>query len=99
MSPLFFLAPRIHITLGMALAGLFLWLPMFFQVETKAVGLPVSPLGTSRYASPSALAICPDQRHALVALAAANSVAVVDLEAGTVIQEIPVGDQPNGVAV
>ena len=53
----------------------------------------------SPYASPTALVICPDQRHALVALSAANAVSVIDLQAGTVVQEISVGAQPMGVTV
>ena len=90
---------RLPLTLGIFLGGLSLCLPHWFRGESKAVGLIVSPAAPSAFASPSALAICPDQRHALVALASANSVAVVDLETGKVLQEIPVGEHPNGIAI
>ena len=95
----FLIGRRIPLALFIALFGLSFLAVSFFRGESKATGLATSSITPSPYASPSALAICPDQRHALVALASANALAVVDLETGKVIREIPVGDQPNGVAV
>lgn len=70
----------------------------FFQNSTLAAN-SAPAVAKSPFANPSALVICPDQRHALVALSAANAVALVDLEAGTVLQELAVGNQPVGITL
>ncbi len=48
--------------------------------------------------SPIGLLAHPDGRHVYVAAASADAVAVVDLEAGAVVDLIPVGKEPDGLA-
>lgn len=90
---------RLALFIPIAIASFAFWGISGFRptVQGRDSASPVTP--PAPFASPSALAICPDQRHALVTLATANAVALIDLEAGTVLQEIPVGQQPNGVAL
>lgn len=49
--------------------------------------------------SPIGLLADPDGRHAYVAAASADAVAVVDLEAGAVVKLISVGKEPDGLAL
>lgn len=49
--------------------------------------------------SPIGLLAHPDGRHAYVAAASADAVAVVDLEAGMVVDLIAVGQEPDGLAL
>jgi YVTN family beta-propeller protein len=49
--------------------------------------------------SPIGLLADPDGRHAYVATASGDAVAVVDLEAGAVVDLIPVGKEPDGLAL
>ena len=49
--------------------------------------------------SPIGLLAHPDGRHAYVAAASADAVAVVDLEAGAVVDLIAVGKEPDGLAL
>ena len=62
---------------------------------------PTIDLSMEKLAAPNPLgvALTPDGAQALVALAVANQVAMVDLVAGKVIARIPVGVCPYGVAV
>lgn len=62
---------------------------------------PTVDLSVEKQAAPNplGLALSPDGRMALVALAVANQLAVVDLAAGKVVGRIPVGVCPYGVAV
>jgi len=50
-------------------------------------------------ASPIGLLADPDGRHVYVAAASADAVAVVDLEAGAVVRLLPVGKEPDGLAL
>jgi YVTN family beta-propeller protein len=49
--------------------------------------------------SPISLSQTADGRRLLVANQTAGSVSLVDLESGTVLQELPTGDRPAGVAI
>lgn len=49
--------------------------------------------------SPIGLLAHPDGRHAYVAAASADAVAVIDLEAGAVVDLIAVGEEPDGLAL
>lgn len=49
--------------------------------------------------SPIGLLAHPDGRHAYVAAASADAVAVVDLDAGAVVDLIAVGEEPDGLAL
>jgi YVTN family beta-propeller protein len=51
-----------------------------------------------RYKTPLNLALAPDGRELLVACEASDSVIVVDARRRTVVDEIPVGGQPNDIA-
>src|SRR5437588_9454028 len=53
-----------------------------------------SPAGRPLYKNPLGLAVDKDGRRAYVALQGAGTVAVVDLRAGKVLREIPVGKGP-----
>jgi YVTN family beta-propeller protein len=50
-------------------------------------------------ASPIGLLADPDGRHVYVAAASADAVAVVDLEEGMVVRLLPVGKEPDGLAL
>lgn len=50
-------------------------------------------------ASPIGLLADPDGRHVYIAAASADAVAVVDLEEGAVVKLIPVGKEPDGLAL
>jgi YVTN family beta-propeller protein len=60
---------------------------------------PPAPEGRPRYKSPLGLAVDEKGERAYVALHTAGAVAVVDLTAGKVLHEIPVGERPGRVAV
>jgi YVTN family beta-propeller protein len=49
--------------------------------------------------SPIGLLAHPDGRHAYVATASGDAVVVVDLEAGAAVDLIPVGKEPDGLAL
>lgn len=49
-------------------------------------------------ASPIGVLADPDGRHAYVAAASADAVAVLDLEGGRIVRLIPVGQEPDGLA-
>src|SRR5262245_17563657 len=51
------------------------------------------------YKSPLGIALDKDGQRAYVALNSAGAVAVVDLQAGKVLKEVPVGKKPHDVAL
>src|SRR5438045_1275224 len=55
------------------------------------------PAATDR--SPVDLVLTPDGRYLLTANQTADSVSVVDLEAGSVVAEVPCGQRPSAVAL
>jgi YVTN family beta-propeller protein len=60
---------------------------------------PQKPDAPAAFKSPLGLAVDPAGRHAYVALYDAGAVAVVDLQAGKVLAEIPVGKQPHDLGL
>ena len=89
------ITPRLSALTALFLVGLAFGLGLINAMPNQLS----PPPKMSPYASPLAVALCPDHRHAVVALSAANSIALVDLAAGRVLQELPTGRQPVAIAV
>jgi YVTN family beta-propeller protein len=72
--------------------------PAVFLVPTTTAEPPAEPKARPTYKSPLGVAVDEKGEKAYVALHTAGAVAVVDLKAGMVLQEIPVGSGPNDAA-
>jgi hypothetical protein len=64
---------------------------------TRSIDLPAPSIGGEPY--PCGLALSTDERRAVVCLSRSNSIAIVDLERGTVAAEIAVGAAPFDVVL
>jgi DNA-binding beta-propeller fold protein YncE len=64
-----------------------------------SVPIPAKPQVALGYKSPLGIAIDQDATRAYVALSTAGAIAIVDLNAGKVLQEIPVGKRPHDIAL
>jgi YVTN family beta-propeller protein len=72
--------------------------PAFFLAPTTTAEPPTSPKPRPTYKSPLGVAVDEKGERAYVALYTAGTIAVVDLNAGKVLHEIPVGKGPNDAA-
>src|SRR5579884_3880106 len=68
-------------------------------VLVALIGLAPGTSDQPRYRTPLGLAVDAEGRRAYVALNAAGALAVVDLRAGKVLREVPVGGGPYDVAL
>ncbi len=72
-------------------------------IGSTSVTLPRPPANPALFntgsSNPGGLAVTPDGRIALVALNADNTVGVIDLAAGRLIRQIPVGNAPNSIVI
>jgi YVTN family beta-propeller protein len=67
-------------------------------IRAPTTGAAGQVLAFDGSATPIGVLVDPDGRHAYVAAASANAIAVVDLEVATVIRLIPTGQEPDGLA-
>jgi YVTN family beta-propeller protein len=84
--------------IGPAVLGLALGWLASDQPRTVPEQTVAPALSRERHRSPAAIAVLPDGLRALTANQTANSVSLLDLEAGNVLAEIPVGHRPVCVA-
>ncbi|MCA9145911.1 MAG: beta-propeller fold lactonase family protein [Planctomycetaceae bacterium] len=83
------------ISVPLVVAALLLSSPCCIAVDTTEKATPADNIDRS----PLQLAVSPDGKRLFTANRTANSVSIIDIAAGNVIAEVPVGGGPNGVAV
>jgi YVTN family beta-propeller protein len=71
----------------------------FISTAVVLIAACGSVMGSTPNRSPSDLALTPDGRWALTANTTSNTVSLVDLAAGQVTAELPVGEKPMSVAL
>jgi len=81
------------------LPAVFLLLPLTTSNPPSRGDAPAEPQARPSYKSPLGIAVDGEGKRAYVALHTAGTLAVVDLRAGKVLNEIPVGKKPHDVAL